>query len=92
LEWHHKLKRKMVLITLSNIFIEHPFTYEIGGQDNVVHFIISKLKIIQLQVTKQSNQKSVCICDIILVFTWINEYNILYKYFRKYYKMNIWKL
>ncbi|XP_022163641.1 uncharacterized protein LOC111029096 isoform X2 [Myzus persicae] len=58
LEWHHKLKRKMLLITLSNIFIEHPFTYETAVQDNVLCFIISKLKIMQLQVTKQSNQKS----------------------------------
>lgn len=61
MEWHHKLKRKMLLITLSNIFIEHPFTYETARQENVLSFIISKLKIMQLQVTKQSNQKSVCI-------------------------------
>jgi len=59
LEWHHKLKRKMLLIALSNIFIEHPITYETAKHDNVLHFIISKLKIMQLQVTKQSNQKSV---------------------------------
>ncbi|KAL5241549.1 hypothetical protein ACI65C_008959 [Semiaphis heraclei] len=58
LEWHHKLKRKMLLITLSNIFIEHPFTYETARQENILSFIISKLKIMQLQVTKQSNQKS----------------------------------
>jgi len=51
----------MLLITLSNIFIEHPFTYETARQENVLSFIISKLKIMQLQVTKQSNQKSVCI-------------------------------
>ncbi|CAI6350539.1 unnamed protein product [Macrosiphum euphorbiae] len=59
LEWHHKLKRKMLLIALSNIFIEHPITYETAKHDNdILHFIISKLKIMQLQVTKQSNQKS----------------------------------
>ncbi|KAL4141348.1 hypothetical protein QTP88_004003 [Uroleucon formosanum] len=58
LEWHHKLKRKMLLIALSNIFIEHPITYKTAKHDNVLHFIITKLKTMQLQVTKQSNQKS----------------------------------
>lgn len=60
-EWHQKLKRKMILIALSNIFIEHPFTYEIAKQENMLCFIISKLKMMQLQITKQPNQKSVCI-------------------------------
>ncbi|XP_025200463.1 uncharacterized protein LOC112598268 isoform X2 [Melanaphis sacchari] len=58
LEWHHKLIRKMLLIALSNLFLEHPSAYEIARQDNVLSFIISKLKVMQLQVTKQSNRKS----------------------------------
>lgn len=62
-EWHHKLKRKMILIVLSNIFIEHPFTYETARQENMLCFIISKLKTILLQITKQPTQKSVCIKD-----------------------------
>lgn len=60
-EWHHKLKRKMIIIALSNIFIEHPFTYETVRQENMLCFIISKLKIMLLQITKQPTQKSVCI-------------------------------
>ncbi|CAH1714893.1 unnamed protein product, partial [Aphis gossypii] len=58
LEWHDKLKRKMLLIALSNIFLEQPSTYETARQNNVLPFIISKLKSMQLQVTKHSNQKS----------------------------------
>jgi len=66
LEWHQKLKRNMLLIALSNILLEHPFTYETARQENVLGFIISKLKTMQLQVTKQSNQKSVCLLYILI--------------------------
>lgn len=59
-EWHHKVKRKMLLIALSNIFLEHPNMYETARQENLLCFIISKLKIMQFQITKQSTQKSVC--------------------------------
>lgn len=49
----------MLLIALSNIFLEHPVMYKTARQENLLCFIISKLKIMQLQITKQSTQKSV---------------------------------
>lgn len=60
-DWHIKKKRTMLLIALSNVFLEHPFTYETAKQERLLYFMISKLKMMLLQVTKQSNQKSVCI-------------------------------
>ncbi|VVC32290.1 Armadillo-type fold,Armadillo-like helical [Cinara cedri] len=56
LNWQQKLKRKILLITLSNIVLEHPFTYETVKQDNLLCFMITKLKIMQLQMTKQSSK------------------------------------
>lgn len=61
LEWQQKLKRQILLITLSNIFIEHPYTYESIKKDNILCFIISKLKNIQLHIAKQLTKNSVCI-------------------------------
>lgn len=49
----------MLLVTLSSIFLKHPLTYETAKQDNLVCFIISKLKYMQLQVNKDTIQKSV---------------------------------
>lgn len=67
-EWHHKLKRKMLLSTLSSIFFEHPSTYEIARKDNFLCFIISKLKIVHQEILKQSTKISVCI-SLNLIFT-----------------------
>lgn len=66
-EWHNKLKRKMLLIALSNIFLEHPSLYEIASQE-LLNFIISKLKILQLQIIKQSAQKSVCLIYKFIIY------------------------
>jgi len=58
-EWHQRLKRKMLLITLSNVFLEHPSVYETARRENLLSFVIAKLRIMQLQITKQSAQKLV---------------------------------
>lgn len=58
-EWNQKSKRKMLLITLSNVFVEHPCAYKTARQENLLSFVITKLKIMQLQIAKQSTQKSV---------------------------------
>jgi hypothetical protein len=60
-DWHIKKKRTMLLIALSNVLLEHPFTYETAKKENLLYFITSKLKMMLLQITKQSSQKSVCI-------------------------------
>lgn len=60
-EWHDKLKRQTLLFVLSNIFLDHPFVYETARNENLLPFLVSKLKIMQLQIAKQSTQKSVCI-------------------------------
>jgi len=72
-QWQNKLKRKMLLIALSNILLEHPYAYETTKQKNLICFLTSKLKIMQLQIAKQSIQKSVGINGIKLNFDCVNN-------------------
>lgn len=60
-DWAIKKKRTMLLIALSNLFLEQPIVYETAKQEHLLYFVTSKLKIMMLQITKQSSQKSVCI-------------------------------
>lgn len=62
-QWQNKLKRQMLLVVLSNILLEHDYAYETAKQKNLMCFLISKLKIMQLQLVKESIQKSVCTTD-----------------------------
>lgn len=80
----------MFLVTLSNIFLEHAFTYETAKKHNFMCFIISKFKMMQLELAKQSMQKSVCIIKYV-TFGYVYNNKYVCKCFRKYYKMIIWR-
>ncbi|XP_050543375.1 uncharacterized protein LOC126906685 isoform X2 [Daktulosphaira vitifoliae] len=56
IEWDKKILKKSLLKTLSALLLKHPNIYEYTRRDNLIQFLISKLKNILLICMKQQSQ------------------------------------